>query len=266
MEQYNSQLIEQKVKEIIFSRQLDEFSGYCNSFPDYLNVINNNRDLFEQTLKTFCADALKNNLEINKNTVGYDFLKDNLFYLSSKSQDQVKKPQVAKHVEVDDEINFYDYPETKKITHLKPGRPKGAKNKDKFNDLPKYEVNKENLLNAIKDLIWYKPGLKAIELIEYLSFDESLKSYIYRQLHQYSALHWIKTSKQFKNINVERFMPISKRNAYYFNGELVSLSELAKLSGKSKQILSYRIKKGMNHFQAINEEINEKMARKNPGE
>lgn len=266
MEQYNYQLIERQVRDIIFNKQLDEFCGYSNSFPDYLNVIKNNKDLFEETLKTFCHQAIEKRLEINKNTVGYDFLKDNFYHLSSQNQNQKQKQKVIKEVEIDDEINFYDCAETKTIKHLKPGRPKGAKNKEKFDELPKYEVTKDNLTNALKDLIWYKPGLKAIELIEYLSFDESLKNYVYRHLHQYSALHWIKTTKQIKNINVERYMPIGNRNGYYYNGKIVSLSELAKLTGKSKQILSYRIKKGMNHFQAINEEINEKMARKNPGE
>jgi hypothetical protein len=256
MEQYNSQLIEQRVKEIIFSRQLDELSGYSNSFPDYLNVINNNPDLYKQTLKTFCYQAIKDNLPINKNTVGYDFLFNNLFHLSSKNQENLKNTQTV----LDDE-NI----ENKKITHLKPGRPKGAKNKEMFDELPKYEVNKENLTNALIDLIWYKPGLKAIEILQYLSFEESLKKYIAWQLHQLSGLYWKKTSNKYKNVTVERFMPMKNRDAYYYNGELVSLTELAKLTGKSKQILSYRMKKGMNHFQAINEEINEKMARKNPG-
>lgn len=257
MEQYNSQLIEQKVKEIIFNKQLDEFCGYTNSFPDYLKVINENPSLFEQTLKTFCADAIKKNLDINKNTVGYNFLYDNLFYLSSKNIENTTE---------NNRINFYDFPEVNKIKSSKPGRPKGAKNKIRYDELPKYEVNKDNLLNALKDLIWYKPGLKAKELMTYLSFDESIKKYIFWQLHQNSALLWKKTSTKYKDSVVERFMPIEKRNGYYFNGEIVTLTELAKLTGKSKQILSYRMKKGMNHFQAINEEINANMARKNPGE
>lgn len=257
MEQYNSQLIEQKVKEIIFNKQLDEFCGYTNSFPDYLKVINENPSLFEQTLKTFCADAIKKNLDINKNTVGYNFLYDNLFYLSSKNLENKTE---------NDRINFYDFPEVNKIQSSKPGRPKGAKNKIRYDELPKYEVNKDNLLNALKDLIWYKPGLKAKELLTYLSFDESIKKYIFWQLHQNSSLLWKKTSIKYKNSVVERFMPIEKRNGYYFNGEIVTLTELAKLTGKSKQILSYRMKKGMNHFQAINDEINANMARKNPGE
>ena len=78
MEQYNYQLIERQVKEIIFTKQLDDLCGYSNSFPDYLNVIKNNPDLYQQTLKTFCHQAIENKLPINKNTVGYDFLKNNL--------------------------------------------------------------------------------------------------------------------------------------------------------------------------------------------
>jgi len=69
MEQYNYQLIERQVKEIIFTKQLDDLCGYSNSFPDYLNVIKNNPDLYQQTLKTFCHQAIEKKLPKKSVTV-----------------------------------------------------------------------------------------------------------------------------------------------------------------------------------------------------
>jgi hypothetical protein len=271
MNQASTILIEKEIRKIIFTNQLDEFCGYLNSFPDYLKVIREHTELFENEIKSFSIKAAKENIHINKNTVGYDFLLNSLGKYSSKHHNHLvacNKTENTKILVIEEdieEVNFFDVDDIK-IKHSKPGRPKSSKNKkNDFTDLPKYTVTKDNFLDAVRDIVWYKEGLKANEILEFLIFDESFKKFIYHQL--YNNRHLFKIVQSFhKNIEVKRIYSANKRTGYFYDGRLVSLCELAKITGKSKQILSYRMKKGMNHFQAINEEINANMARKNPGE
>jgi len=247
--------VKSQVESIIFNRELDNLSGYYLSFPDYINVIHDNQNLYKSELQTFINYAICNNLSIDKNTVGYDFLTERLGHLSYKYANQKKE-------NIEDIIIS---PENQEISNKrKVGRPKGSKNIIKVN-IPRHKIIDSQIIPAIQDLIWYRSGMLAKEIINQLDLDESIVKLAFGKLHEYSGTHWIKQKKKLPNGGIcERYYPIKDRSGYFYDGKLMSLGEISKITGKSKQILSYRIKKGLNHIEAINNQINDKMIRRNP--
>lgn len=247
--------VKSQVESIIFNRELDTLSGYVLSFPDYMFVINTHKSLYQTELKAFISHAITNRIQIDKNSVGYDFLNDRLGHLSNK------KLKTKNTENITPELLSQEVIEKRKV-----GRPKGSKNIVKMN-IPQHEIIDSQIISAVQDIIWYKPGMLAIEIVSQLKYDNSIEKLIYAKLHEYANVHWKKyVVKLPKSKSIERYYPIKDRSGYYYNGELLSLGEISKITGKSKQILSYRIKKGMNHIEAINTQIKENMIRKNPGQ
>jgi hypothetical protein len=196
-----------------------------------------------------------NKTKIDKNSVGYDFLNDRLGHLSNR------KLKTKNTEDITPELLSQEVVEKRKV-----GRPKGSKNIIKMN-IPQHEIIDSQIISAVQDIIWYKPGMLAIEIVSQLKYDNSIEKLIYAKLHEHANVHWKKyVVKLPKSKSIERYYPIKDRSGYYYNGELLSLGEISKITGKSKQILSYRIKKGMNHIEAINTQIKENMIRKNPGQ
>lgn len=149
--------------------------------------------------------------------------------------------------------------------HKGKGRPKGSKNK-KQDEMkpPTHNVVEASIVAALQDIIWYQEGLKANEIMNYINADESIKKKIYAKLHENNGKLWEKrvVGKLYNGNNIERYYPLTTRKGYFYNGEIMSLSKLAETSGMAKQTLSYRISKGLNHIDAINNEIKENMRRK----
>lgn len=145
------------------------------------------------------------------------------------------------------------------------GRPKGSKNK-KENPMkpPTHNVVETTIIPALQDIIWYQDGMKANEIMNYINADDSIKKKIYAKLHENNGKLWEKriVGKLHNGANIERYYPLTPRKGYFYNGEILSLSKLAETSGMAKQTLSYRISKGQNHIDAINNEIKENMRRK----
>ena len=247
--------VKSQVESIIFNRELDSLSGYNLSFPDYMLVINTHKSIYQTELKAFVSNAIANKIQIDKNSVGYDFLNDRLGHLSSKKSKKKNTEYITP-----------EYQNHEVLEKRKVGRPLGSKNKPSLN-IPIHTVNLDNLISAVQDIIWYKQGLKAIEILSYLNYDKSIERVIYGKLAQFNKTHWVITKQKLNNYKtLERYYSIKDRSGYFYNGQLMSLGEISKITGKSKQILSYRIKKGMNHIEAINTEIKENMIRKNPGQ
>lgn len=145
------------------------------------------------------------------------------------------------------------------------GRPKGSKNKKETPmKPPTHNVVETTIVPALQDIIWYQEGMKANEIMNYINADESIKKKIYAKLHENNGKLWEKriVGKLHNGANIERYYPLTTRKGYFYNGEILSLSKLAVASGMAKQTLSYRISKGQNHIDAINNEINENMRRK----
>lgn len=146
----------------------------------------------------------------------------------------------------------------------KAGRPKGSKNKPKevMITLPIHQVNDQNFIDAIKDLLWYRSGMMANEIIKYLEHDESITKLIYAKLHEYDKKHWVEKKISGKyGRPIYKWYAIGERKGYFYNGKLYSLTKLAEEVGMNKVTLWKRIKSGMNHIEAINNPIKENMVR-----
>jgi hypothetical protein len=145
------------------------------------------------------------------------------------------------------------------------GRPKGSKNK-KQEEMkpPTHKINEKTIVAALQDIIWYQEGLKANEIFKYVEADESITKKIYAKLHENAGKLWEKRQCGItpSGAKIERYYPLTPRKGYFFNGEILTLSVLARTAGMAKQTLSYRISKGQNHIDAINNEINDNMRRK----
>ena len=145
------------------------------------------------------------------------------------------------------------------------GRPKGSKNKKEIlMKPPTHNVVETTIIQALQDIIWYQDGMKANEIMNYINADESIKKKIYAKLHEQNGKLWEKrvVGKLHNGANIERYYSITTRKGYFYEGEILSLIKLAEKVGMAKQTLSYRINKGINHIDAINNEINENMRRK----
>lgn len=144
------------------------------------------------------------------------------------------------------------------------GRPKGSKNKPKEIKLsiPVHPVNDQNYIDAIKDILWYKNGLMAKQIIDQLEHDESITKLLYAKLHEYKNIHW--TERRINNRYgkpIYLWYPIGERKGYYFDGKLRSITNIAECICMNKVTLWKRIKSGMNHIEAINKPIDDKMIR-----
>jgi hypothetical protein len=145
------------------------------------------------------------------------------------------------------------------------GRPKGSKNKKQEEMKPPvHKVDDKTIVPALQDIIWYADGLKANEIMQYIEADESIIKLIYGKLHENAGKLWEKRVCGItpSGAKIERFYPLTPRKGYFFNGEILTLSVLARITGMAKQTLSYRISKGLNHIDAIKNQINENMKRK----
>lgn len=145
------------------------------------------------------------------------------------------------------------------------GRPKGSKNKtENLMKPPTHNVEDETIVAALQDIIWYQDGMKANEIMNYIVADEKLKKKIYAKLHENAGKLWEKRTvgQLYNGAKIERFYPLTTRKGYFYNGETLTLNKLAEKVGMAKQTLSYRISKGINHIDAINNEIKENMRRK----
>jgi hypothetical protein len=244
----SAQTLSREIYSFVAQNKLEKIPGFKESFPEYKKVYDDYYDLYEEKVSLFCETIIKNNSLLTVENISEFFLTNFKHLYDNGYVHKKTKTAIAK-------------------TNLTPkpkGRPKGSSNKKEVPfELPKYQVTEENFVHCLTDLMWYKQGLKAKELFTYLEYDQTLEKKLYWLLHKHTGLCWKKTQKAYKNFNVERFYAIGERTGYYYEGKILSLSELAKITGKSKQILSYRIKKGMSHFQAISEEINTNMVRKN---
>ena len=144
------------------------------------------------------------------------------------------------------------------------GRPKGSKNKPKEIKLsiPVHPVNDQDYIDAIKDILWYKNGLMAKQIIDHLEHDESITKLLYAKLHEYKNIHW--TERRISNRYgkpIYLWYPIGERKGYFYQGKLRSITNIAECISMNKVTLWKRIKSGMNHIEAINKPIDDKMIR-----
>ena len=153
------------------------------------------------------------------------------------------------------------------VEEIKPrgkGRPKGSKNKPKEikTNIPIHTVNDQNFIDAIKDILWYSNGLMAKQIIDHLEHDESITKFLYAKLHEYKNTHWVEkriTGRYGKPIF--KWYPIGERKGFFYAGKLRSITNMAEHIGMNKVTLWKRIKSGMNHIEAINKPIDDKMVR-----
>lgn len=179
-------------------------------------------------------------------------------YLYQNIIDPIKKKNITQVKEVIQAI-----PEPA-IEIKKRGRPAGSKNKSKVKEinLPIHSVNDQNFIDAIKDLLWYKQGLMASQIISHLDHDHSVTNLLYAKLHQYDGVFW-KESKIIGRYGkpIFKWYPIDDRKGYFYKDKIRSITNIAELTGMNKVTLWKRIKSGMNHIEAINTPIDTKMVR-----
>jgi hypothetical protein len=144
------------------------------------------------------------------------------------------------------------------------GRPKGSKNKPKdiIVNIPTHSVYDQNFLEAVKDILWYRPGITAKTIVDHLDCDESIIALIYGKISQYTNVYWreSKIRNRYGKV-ITLYYPIGERKGYYYEGKLRSITNMAECISMNKVTLWKRIKSGMNHIEAINKPIDDKMIR-----
>lgn len=223
-------------KELIFSNPND----YANFIEQYksslwLCIVGNKHNKFQNLFIEKFYNRIKNIESTNTNVVV-----------------QEKNNNVN---EMDYKIlNMEVISEKKKV-----GRPKGSKNKEKIiiYSLPIYSVNDKNFYYAILDLLWYRNGLTAKQIVDQLECSEFLKSYIYAFINSNVNVYWTKKKINNYSKSFEVFFPIKERTGYFYDGDLLSLTKISSILNINKVTLWKRIKSGMNHLEAIEKPIDQ---------
>lgn len=166
-------------------------------------------------------------------------LNDNFEFEEEIEEPKVKIEEPLLHVEVDQEI-------TSKIK------------------IPIYEVNAENIHDAIRCMLHYYDGLFISFIKNHLKTSLSDKA-IYKFIHTGAELGYYKKVKSkdhlYQGQPVDQFFKSEEKRKYYFyNGKNYKIKDLCDSNNFSQQTFYRRIKT-MNHIQALETSVNEKMAR-----
>lgn len=130
---------------------------------------------------------------------------------------------------------------------------------------PIYEVNANNIHDAIVDMLFYYDGLFISFIKKHLKTSLSDKQ-IYKLIHDGAELGFYKKNKNkdilYAGKPVDQFYKIeSKRKYYFYKGKNYKVIDLCQTFDISYQVFNRRIKT-MNHVDALELPINEKMIRK----
>lgn len=181
-------------------------------------------------------------------------LTDNLFrpfYLRIKTKNQ---PQITpQKTPIEQEITSSTPTPSKKR-----GRPLGSKNKPKTKSiiLPIHTANKDNVEDAILDLLHYKNNQTYKQIYDHLILqDITPKHYalIFFNLQRNATI------KKLKIKNVELWYTDKRRKGYFYKNNLYTLDELEEISGIDRATIYKRIKSGLNIYEALEKPVRPKI-------